>query len=214
MISNKQTSDIVRGIVLANPFLVDLLKRGLLNVAQLARELLPLVRAENQKATVESIAVAISRLDLSRQNEVSRQLASIVHRVQLTVRTDVALLKFRRGAQLPEAGSFSGDDVFFMSQSPEMTTVIIDEKNLDRVSARAVERITGLGLLTIKDTQSSKPVNYRVTPGFIHVFLSNISQAGINIVDVFTGLDSVNFVLAEKQLMEAFSICGTVKARF
>jgi hypothetical protein len=211
VITNKQTADIVRSIVLKNPFLVDFLKRDVLNVAALARELLPEVRKQNPKATIESIAVAISRLDLS-HTHVSKQLAIIVSHVQLSVRTNVALLKFRRGAKLPDISQFSGDDILYINQSTEHTTVVVDEKSIDRIAAKPMEKKTGLGLLTIKDTQIEKPVNYRVTPGFIHMFLSNISQAGINVVDVFTGLDSVNFVLEQERLMEAFAICNDVKS--
>lgn len=206
MISNKQTADIVRGIVLRNPFLVDYLRRDLLNVAQLSRELLPAVKRQNQKATVESIAVAINRLEL--KGGVSKQLASLVTSVQLSVRTGIALVKLSRKA--PDAGMFSGDDVFFLHQSTDHITVIVDEKNINGLH-RTVSVQRDLGLLSIRDTQAEKSTNYRVTPGFIHTFVSNISSAGINIVDVVTGSDTVNFVLAERDLMEAFAICEGVR---
>jgi hypothetical protein len=201
------TADIVRDIVLANPFLVDYLRRNLINIASLSRDLLPLVAQHSPKATVESIAVAIQRLDLPTKTLVSNQLKTIAKTVQLNLRSDITLLHMEKGCTLPK---LTGDDILFTHQGIEYCTIIIDTKNVSLIKGAVHVKTDNLGIITVKDTTKEKH-NYRVTPGFVYLFLGSMSRQGINIVDLFTGIDTVNFVVKKQDLVAAYEQCSKAK---
>ena len=208
---NTQTADIVREELLKNPFLLDYLRRDLLNVTALARDLLPHVKQRSPKATVESIAVAIQRIDVQGKPAFFARLRELVKHVQLTIRTDVTLMHMAKHCTVPK--DVPGDDVLFVNQGPEHCTVLLDAKNAHLVKGTALAKTENLGILAIKDTRHKQPANYRNTPGFIYLFISAVSREGINIVDVFTGPDSVNLVLSQQDLLYAFAKCNAVKTQ-
>tara|TARA_Y100000310_G_scaffold219689_1_gene221086 strand:+ start:932 stop:1117 length:186 start_codon:yes stop_codon:yes gene_type:complete len=61
MDSNTATAQLVKKELEKNSFLLDYLRRDLINVQALAREILPNIKKKNSKASVESISIAIKR---------------------------------------------------------------------------------------------------------------------------------------------------------
>jgi aspartokinase len=202
------TAKIVQREVLANPFLSDFLRRDLINVAGLARQLLPVVKKENPKATLESISVAIHRLPLKEQR-VSQQLKEVVSHVQITMRTDISLFCMRKESKLPSG--FGADDIFFVNQGATEVTVIIDEKNEHLIQGKPFLHRRNLAVVSLKDTLITKEVNYRITPGFVSIFLWSISKEGINIEDIISSYSQVTFLIEEKYLDKVYKICSDVK---
>lgn len=213
MEKNAITAQLVQEHVLANPFLADYLERDLINTAALARELLPAIVKENPKATVESISVALRRIPPS-GTRIFAQLRHVVSNVQIATRTDVVLFCLDKSAKVPDMKEFRGDDIFFVNHGPNEITVIVDEKNAGKVRGRHLLSRKGLALVSVKDTLVGKDVNYRVTPGFVSVFLTGISREGINIEDVITTYSQVTFVVDERDLVRVFAICRKAKAGF
>jgi hypothetical protein len=207
---NQITAKLVQQHVGANPLLLDYLQRDLVNVAGLARDLLPIIKKENPKATVESIGIAIHRLNLPKQ-AMSEQLRKLLTHVQITMRTEVSLLCLKKGSKIPDVSSFSADDVFFVNQGAGEITVIIDQNNESKVKGKPLLHRKNLALVSIKDTLVHQHGNYRVTPGFVAIFLSSISREGINIEDLITTYSQVSFLVDEKDLMKVYQICSKVK---
>ena len=207
---NQATAKIVQQEVMMNPFLSEYLRRELINVASLARELLPIVSKENPKATIESIAVAIHRLPL-KENGVSAQLKEIVSHVQIEMRTDISLFCMHKSSKLPEMNQFSSNDVSFVNQGATEVTIIIDEKNEHLIKGKPLLHRRNLAIISLKDTLIKQSANYRVTPGFVSIFLSNISRAGINIEDIISSYSQVTIVIEEKYLDRVYKVCKDVK---
>jgi len=211
MEKNIITAKLVQKHVLNNPFLVDYLNREIINVAGLARELLPIIKKENKKATIESISVAINRLDLKKER-VSERLRKIVSDVQITSRTDVVLFCLKKGTLLPDMKDFKGDDIFFVNQGADEVTVIIDRKNAKMIKGNILVKKEDLAIISLKDTHLEEIDNYRVTPGFVYLFLDGISREGINIEDILSTYSQVTFVVEQKNALEVFRICQAVKS--
>ena len=206
---NNTTADVVRRYVLHNPIMVDYLFRGLINTASLARELLPHIKKENKSATVESISIALLRLR-PEPSLVSDQLKEILHNVQITMRTDVSLFCLEKGGGA-DVNKFGSDDIFCINQGANEVTIIVDKKNKHLVRGKPLMHKDGLALISLKDSLIHTPTNYRITPGFVHLFLANISKAGINIEDIISTYSQVSFVIEEKYLAQVFQICQDVK---
>jgi len=204
------TAVLVREHVLNNPLLVDYLSRDLINIASLARELLPLIQRENPKATVESISVALQRLSLHEKPQITNQLKKVLNNVQITMRTDISLFCLAKGGGA-DIRQFGIDDIFYINQGANEVTVIVDKKNKHLIKGAPLLHKDNLALISIKDTLINTEANYRITPGFMHMFLSNISKEGINVEDVISTYSQVTFVIEEKYIAPVFKICNEVK---
>ncbi len=208
---NEVTAQLVKEYLLQNVFLRDYLKRDLINVQALARELLPMIEQRNPKATIESISVAIKRMPSNDDAFVTKQLKNVLHHVQLNTRSDMVLFCLKKGSPLPKMNDFDSDDVFFMNQGSNEVTVIIDRKNSHLISSNVLLKQDHLALISIRDTLLKEKKNYRVTPGFVHAFLSNISREGINLNDILSSYSQVTLVVEQKYLMKVYEICQRVK---
>jgi len=204
------TAALVREYVLRNSILVDYLSRDIINIASLARELLPLIQKENPKATIESISVALQRLSLDTKPQLTDQLKRILQNVQITLRTDVSLFCLPKGggADIEKCNS---DDVFYINQGANEVTIILDKKNKHLIKGKPLFHKDNLALISIKDSLINTEANYRITPGFVHMFLSNISKEGINVEDVISTYSQITFVIEEKYVSRVFKICSDVK---
>jgi len=204
------TASIVRKHVLNNPILIDYLSRNLINITSLARELFPLIKKENNKASIESISVALQRLEIDKKISISERLKKILDNVQITMRTDVCLFILEKGGGA-DIKNFDRDDIFYVNQGSNEVTVIVDKKNKQLIKGNTIFHKDDLALISIKDSLINTPNNYRITPGFINMFLSNISRQGINIEDIISTHSQVTFVVQEKFLPDVFKICKDVK---
>ena|SRR3989338_9716180 len=204
------TAALVREHVLRNPILVDYLSRNIINIASLARELLPLIQKENQKATVESISVALQRLSLDEKPQITDQLKKVLNNVQITMRTDISLFCLAKGGGA-DIRKFGIDDIFYINQGANEVTVIVDKKNKHLIKGTPLLQKDNLALISVKDSLINSETNYRITPGFMHMFLSNISKEGINVEDVISTYSQVTFVIEEKYVSRVFKICSDVK---
>lgn len=210
MKTNKSIAQLVKKHIEKNSFLVDYLERDLINVAALARELLPEIKKENPTATIESIAIAIKRLPNKKGQSITEQLKKIVSNVQLNTRTNIVLLVLRKDAQLPDKTQFNQDDIYFVNQGSNEVTVIIDKRNERLIKEKHVIRKENLATISLRDSLLHEEKNYRTTPGFVYIFLSNISKRGINIEDIISAYSQVTFIVEQKYLSEVYQICQDV----
>lgn len=204
------TVQLVRQHLENNVFLRDYLSRDLVNITSLAREMLPAIREENSKATLESVAIAIKRNFAGEKPRISKQLKRILNHVQITMRTDIVLLCLPKDTKLPDMSKFRGDDVFFVNQGYNEVTVIVDKRNAHLIQGTPLLEQKNLALISLKDTLIEEKENYRVTPGFVYAFVGNISSRGINFNDIVSTYSQVTIVVEQKYLLEVYKICQDV----
>ena len=209
-INNANTSQIVKEHLENNAFILDYLSRDLINVASLAREILPYIKEQNKKATLESVSIAIKRSFTGPQKRISEQLKHILSNVQLKMRTDIVLLCLPKTTRLPDMSEFQSDDIFFVNQGSNEVTVIVDRKNAHLIKGPTLLVQKDLALISLRDTLINEKINYRVTPGFVYSFISNISKEGINISDILSTHSQVSLVVEQKYLPRVYQICQNV----
>ncbi|MBI2176701.1 hypothetical protein HYU40_05155 [Candidatus Woesearchaeota archaeon] len=209
-VNSATTAQLVKGHLQTNVFLLDYLSRDLINIASLAREILPDIQKQNPKATLESVSIAVKRNFGAWKPQITRQLQRILSNVQIAMRTDLVLFCLPKTAKLPDIKEFQSDDVFFINQGYNEVTVIIDKRNSNLVRGPVLLQQKNLALISLKDTLINEKQNFRVTPGFVSAFLGNISMAGINISDIVSTYSQVTFVVEQKYLLNVYQICQDV----
>jgi hypothetical protein len=209
-INNTTTAQLVKEHLENNAFILDYLSRDLINVTSLAREILPAIKEQNTKATLESVSIAIKRSFASPNQKISEQLKHVLSNIQLNMRNDIVLLCLSKGAKLPNMSEFQSDDIFFVNQGSNEITVIIDRKNLNLIKGPTLLEQKDLALISLRDNLINEKINYRVTPGFVYSFISNIGREGININDILSTHSQVSFVVEQKYLLRVYQICQNV----
>ena len=200
------TAGLVKNYVLQNPILVDYLRRDLINTSALAREILPVIQKENPKASLESISIAIKRLNLPNSN-VERALKKTIKNIQVLFKSNLILFSLRKSTQIPT--DFKLDETFYLNQGSNETTIIIDKSNEHKVKSHLSKK-SKLCSISLKDPSVGKAESYRTTPGFVYVFLSNIVKEGINIQDMISTHSQFTFIVEEKDGLRTLEICKSV----
>jgi len=213
MNSNISTAELVKKHILDNPFLINYLKKDLINITQLARELFPKIKKENKKATIESISIAIKRLNLSKHENTNSKLNEVVKNIQIILRTELTLFCLEKNASLPNSNDFKTDEIFYLNQGANENTIILDTKNSSAIEQTPILKKENLASISLKDTAQDKNTTYRTTPGFVYLFLSAISQAGINIEDMISTKSQFTFIVEEKYALKIVEICQKIKKK-
>jgi len=208
------TASLVKNYLSNNPFINDFLERNLINASALARELLPKIKQENKKATIESITIAIKRLSQSNQNtsKVSEILQKVISNVQLVFKTDLVLVSLKQTSDLPKPSNFKLDETFHINQGAQEITIIIDKTNLDLINENSIlSKKENLSSISLKDTLYNKDkINYRTTPGFVYTFLSKITKEGINIEDMVSTQSGFTFIVEENSSLKVLKLCRNI----
>jgi len=198
------TAQLVKKYILNNPFLIDFLKRDLINITSFAREILPQILKENSKATIESISIAIKRLDLRNQNLISLDLEKVIKNTQINLRDDVVLICINDSKDIPNSLNFKKSDLFYVNQGSNEITIIIDKKNIDLIKVEEIYEKNNLSAISLKG-------DYRNCPGFVYTFLSKIALIGINIVDMISTHSQFTFIVEEKDSLKVYELFRKIK---
>lgn len=189
------TASLVRDTILANPSLCDALARGIINISALARELLPRIQQKNPKATHESVAIALQRLEIPKGHE--KYLREALKSAQLSMKSDVSIITVSRMQEIP---ALERSDLCIIHHGTEETTILVDTHNVAQFRGKAKN---GLGVLSIRDRSKT----YRTIPGYLLVFICAMSNQGINVLDIFTGKNGFRIVVEEHDLVRAYEYC-------
>jgi hypothetical protein len=209
MKENNITAGLVKDLVLPNSILCDYLSRDLITVSSLAKELLPRIKEKNPKATVESISVAIHRLEFPKNESFEVQLKSVLKDVQITMKTGISLLCVKKDTSLPKVSDLSSDDTFFVNQGSEEITLILDSRHTDLISLKPIIKKDSLALLSLKNHLAAKS-RYRELPGYVNLFLTQFARNGINVEDIVSTYGQVTFVFEEKDVLKAYELCKNI----
>jgi len=198
------TAQLVKKYILNNPFLIDFLKRDLINIQSLSRELLDKIKKENSKATIESISIAIKRLDLKNQKLISLHLKQIIQTTQIIMRDDVSLITINDVSGLPSHSNFKKSDLYYLNQGSNEITIILDRKNKHIIKANKIFERDNLCAISLKG-------NYRDCEGFVYTYLSKIALSGINIIDMISTQSQFTFIIKDRDALSVFEICKNIK---
>jgi len=209
----KTVADIVREIVLEQPFLEEGLATGLVNISGLARKIQPQVEEALLKPVSEgALVMALRRL--APQLEPAGGSAGSGSFVQdVAVRSDLVELTFLRSESLLEglldllAQLRAGTHRFVtFTQGVFEVTTILDAQLVDIAltafkNEKLLARLDDLSAITIRLTKESV-----YTPGVHYGILKQLALREINVVEEVSTYTEFTVILERSQVDRAFSV--------
>lgn len=217
MLDNSKTADLVRRELENDLYIMGVLRDKLVNYTALARSLLPVIKKNNQKATLESVSIAIKRYVLKEKTvNLKLIIKKIIARSQLSTKNDVFHATFKRTDQviknitdISKKIEWEKDEILFINQVFGEITIIIDEKNknlLHNCRKYLIKENSDLSVLSIKEN-FQKNLDYSVNvPGVYSYFINALSRRSINIIEIISTFSQLTFVLSNENLMKAHEI--------
>lgn len=202
------------------PFVEEALHEDLINISSLARKIRPeLERRMGKVLNDGAIVMAIRRigpgLQLQLQNRFRKfisQLGDIIVRsnlVDFTVRNSNATVdcefKFLQNIQELPNGFYS------FSRGVDETTIVISahyepELKLAFLKEKVLNNQRNLSSITLK-----MPASNTETLGLYYYFFKNLSEGGINVIEVISTSNEATFIVKQEDVDRAFSILNNLK---
>ncbi len=212
-----KTAQIVREELEKDVFLQNSLAKGFINNSALARELLPIVKKKNPKATLESVTVSISRHSSGLKLEkVEKDLMEQIANSQISLKNDIIHSTFLRNNvvfnainEISKKIRWDLDEILFINQGGGEITVVFDKKNevlFNRILSDAVEVREDSAILSIREPKIKNLKPSIEVPGLYAYFIGQISKNGINILDIISTRTQITFVLKESDITKAYGI--------
>lgn len=214
MLNLQNTTDLVKKELQSDLYLLEILRDDLVNVSALSRKLLPKIRAENSKATIESISIAIKRyVEQEKKSKISDKLKKIIANTQLSTKNDIIHVTFKRNQDVVNQISkisakikWDNEEIFFVNQGSGEITVILDKKNrqmLEECKQYITEYTKNLAILSLKE---SFQMEGRDIPGLYTYFINQISRNGINLIELVSTLSQLTFVVSENDIIKSYEV--------
>ena len=139
--------------------------------------------------------------------QIADNFKDVLANLQITMRTGLSLFRLESGGGA-DIRNFKKDDVFFVNQGANEVTVITDKKNKNLIKGKIITQKDSLAMISLKATTTHS----RHLPGYVNLFLAQISKEGINLEDIISSYSQVTFVVQERDLMAVFELCNKVKS--
>ena len=142
-INEISTPNIVKNLIFSNIFLLEFLKKNLINVSALSKYIFDDVKKINKKATIESISIAIKRLDLFESISKLKYLKKTLTYIQIISRTNLILYSFDKKCDF-DFKKLKNDEIFFLNVGSNETTIILEKQNiryLNQVENKKIENL-------------------------------------------------------------------------
>jgi hypothetical protein len=210
------TAQLVKDEIYSSIFLLESLKKGIINYSELARQLLPKIKEQNKKANISSIIISLQRLYEEIKNEKrENSFKEILENSELIMKTNIVDLTLERTKEVTKIVSeiskeikWDIGDVMFIIQGTSEITVILDKKNLkkfDRVRGKIIEIKENLAMLSLREPEDLSSYSKGVV-GFLAFLTSALSDKNINIWEAATTYKQNIFIISEEDLPKAYEI--------
>ena len=193
------------------PFLIENIKNGLINISSLARKIEPEIsKLAGRKINLNAIVMAIKRMEIDEINK-SRKLRRQLKNIgDITVRSGLIDYNFKNSAEFEKIKSkFNVSQLtktkgfHTLSKGINETTIIISE-NLKEIFESHLEEISfesktdKLASVTIE-----LPKENTQTSGLYYSLLGIIARKGISIVEVISTTNELTIILKEQHVSTA-----------
>ena len=207
-------SHIVKKIVSEQPFVEEGLANGIISVANLAENLLPIIEKElGKKVKHAAVVMALRRYS----DEISRHRAkakSFDYSGELIIRTNICDFTFVKSISLMArlrnihnlVNFERGDTLNFIVGNNEVS-IIINEKYKDKLikflsGEKILNKEYDLAALTI----IFKSDVFTETPGVIFNVVRKLAWENINIYEIISTMTELAFILNKKDSMKAYNV--------
>lgn len=210
----------IKAMLKEQPFVEEALHEGLINISSLARRMSPeLERRMGKKVNEGAVIMAVRRigpgLQLQLQNRFRRfmtQLGDIIVRsnlVEYTFKNNASLAACEH--QFLASITDLGNGFYSFSRGVDETTIIISAHFEDALQ----DAFKGESIINSSDELSSitlkMPSSNRETLGLYFFLFKNLSEGGINVMEVISTSNEATFVVRQRDVDRAFSILNGLK---
>jgi serine/threonine protein kinase len=163
----------------------------------------------------ESNQQAKKEIQISSRATVGKELAKIIEYSKLLIKNDIIHATFDRSESVVLAINeitskllWDSDEIFFVNQGGGEITCIFDREKdelFHKILSRAKEVREKVAVIRIqepKGKQFSPGIN---VPGLYAFFIHEVSQMGVNLLDILSTGSQLTLVLAEEDLIKAYS---------
>jgi hypothetical protein len=209
------TAQLVKEEINSSIFLLETLKKGIINYSELTRQLLPKIKEKNKKANFPSVLIAIQRYydEIKEKSGLPNQFGEILKDSDLIMKNNILDLTFERTKEVmkninevSKTIRWDMGDIMFVIQGTAELTVIIDKKNLkkfDTIKNKIIEKKEDLALLSLREPDEVSSYS-RGLVGFFALLTTLLADKNINIWEVATTYKQNIFIIYESDLPKAY----------
>ncbi|MTV52025.1 hypothetical protein [Pseudoduganella buxea] len=204
----------VERIVMDSPFLSEGLRRGLINLSELARQLQPQLESDLWKPVGQAaVVMALRRVSERLPDHAASDIVLAQKTGQLTARTDLVELTYRQSECTDEchrqllAQAGRRRDLFLTVTRGVNEVMVICSRLLiplvEEVFAgeRQLARLENLNAVTLQLTAESHR-----TPGIYHAILKKLAWDKINLVNLISTHSELTLIIDKDQTGAAFAV--------
>jgi serine/threonine protein kinase len=163
----------------------------------------------------EHSQLANKEIQISRRATVEKEFAKIIAYSQLLIKNDIIHATFDRSERVVSAINeitskllWESDEIFFVNQGGGEITCIFDrEKDVlfHNILSRAREIREKVAVIRIQEPKGKEFSLCINVPGLYAFFINEVSQTGVNLLDILSTGSQLTLVLAEEDLIKAYS---------
>lgn len=212
--------DELRLLLREEPFIEESLHADLINVSSLARKYQPLLEEKlGKKLNEGAIIMAIRRVGPGLQLQLQSRFKKFINQMgDVIVRSNLVDVCFQNSPSIVNCEYTFIQSIrelpngfYSFSRGVDETTIIISahlEKTLLQVFSyeKQISHLQNLCSITLK-----MPASNTETLGLYYYLFKNLSEAGINVMEVISTTNEATFVVKQTDIDRAFSILNGLK---
>jgi serine/threonine protein kinase len=146
---------------------------------------------------------------------IKKRLAKIIAYSQLSIKDDIVHVTFSRTDRVVAAINeitknipTNPDQVLFINQGGGEITIILDREKkalFQNILPQAIEIREKAAVITIREPKAEHVVSNLDVPGLFAYFIDQISKIRISILDIISTRTTLTLIIAEEDLMRAYS---------
>jgi hypothetical protein len=208
----------VERIVMDSPFLSEGLRRGLINLSELARQLQPQLESDLWKPVGQAaVVMALRRVSERLPDQGAQEIVLAQKTGQLTARTDLVELTYRESEHTDEChrsllsqGRRQRNMFLTVTRGVNEAMVICSRPLIPLVETvfagqEQLARLENLNAVTLQLTQGSHR-----TPGIYHAILKKLAWDKVNLVNLISTHSELTLILDKDQTAAAFAVLSAL----
>lgn len=208
----------VERIVMDSPFLSEGLRRGLINLSELARQLQPQLESDLWKPVGQAaVVMALRRVSERLPAQGAQDIVLARRHGQLTARTDLVELTWRESdrtdachRELLAQADRRGDMFLTVTRGVNEIMVICSRALIPLVEAvfdgeSLLARLENLNAVTLPLTADS-----HCTPGIYHAILKKLAWDKVNLVNLISTHSELTLILERQHTAAAFAVLASL----
>ncbi|MAG91382.1 hypothetical protein CMO83_01775 [Candidatus Woesearchaeota archaeon] len=187
------------------------LSRKIINVRSLAKHI---IATQKLNTSIDSVISAIRRYEINtKKSEDTHSVHNVLRQARVATRTKMSTLLLKRTdlvktklGRPDKLMDFQGHDVIRVLEGSQALTIVIDQKNFDKIKAifpkdLLLEENKKVGLIEI-----TYPRILKKTPGVFATIYNELAEHNISIIDALISSNEHILIIDDEKLLKAFDL--------